>query len=122
VKKLVAPGVTLILSQPARRTTSKHDPWASHAVEFLAWGYDFCASGRWIVYSYFMLKSGSRFLYPTQFFPDYATAQPFLIYWTIYTTADGFTGFFGEGYNYVYRPLAFDKVADSDWADWLADH
>jgi hypothetical protein len=122
VKKLVAPGVTLILSQPARCTTSKHDPWASHAVEFLAWGSDFCASGRWIVYSYFKLKSGSRFVYPTQFFPDRETSQPFLNYWIFYTTADGFTGFFGEGYNYVYRPLAFDKVDDSAWADWLADH
>jgi hypothetical protein len=109
VKKLVAPGVTLILSQPVRLKTSKHDPWPYHAVDFLDWGYDVCASGRWIVFSYFTLKSGFAFIYPTQFFPDYATTQTFLNLWTIYTTADGFTGFFGEGFNFVYRPLAFDK-------------
>jgi hypothetical protein len=79
-------------------------------------------SGRICCAFWVNLIDTQRWVYPTAFFDDPDKFDAFCDYYLTFTTFDGFTGFYGECYNYFYRALAFDKVLYADYGPWLAAH
>jgi hypothetical protein len=122
VKKLVSPGVTLIVSQPAFTTSSRHDPWGAHSAGRPIFNPEYCASGRWIIYFNDDLLDGNNYYYPLKFLDDFLGWTEFQNFMVSYVTWDGITNAQGETYNYVVRAWPFDKILAADWTAWLAAH
>ena len=120
MKKLVAAGTTLIVSHPPLGYGNRHDTWPSHSTMFKGYYGSPTGAGGICCWFWFILKDGSDFVYPTALFGTSAEFYAFYDLSSTFITPDGFIGFFGETYNFVYRPLAFAKMPFADFGAWLA--
>lgn len=119
MKKLGYSGQSLIVKQfvrlPPPWDGRHHDPWPAHAIgEFHTIGSHNCASGLYVLDGQFTLQSTDSFFYPLMldtFEKVEATRQFYLD-----------APFFGENWNFILRPMVFDKVLFADWDAWLAAH
>ena len=118
----MAPGVTLIVAQPAFATSARHDPWPRHARAFNYWGFTNCDSGWWVVYAQFELVDGVEWYYVFDRFLSNIDAVALVNVYYYWTTIDGITGAFGECWNFYYKHLVKEKVFGDDWGAWLAAH
>lgn len=113
----------MIVSQPAFATSGRHDPWPSHAYYFHGAQIFMTASGRFCAdFQFALVHPNTNFDYIVKWFDSYDEGAAWLASYVNFTTADGWTGFYGEWYNYVVRSLAFDKIPDTEMYAWLASH
>jgi len=122
VKKLTSSGQVLITAYAPRGHTRRHDPFPIHGNGLGEWTISNSGSGKYWCAIEWTLKDGSQYYYPSASFTDIESCYAYYLLHTTYTTTDGYTGFFGECYNFIYRPPVMDKVPAAQWLDWLIAH
>lgn len=103
MKKLVAPGVTLIVSQYSFSRGRKFDWWCSHGSFNNDWETEPNSPTDWSLVCSFSLRDGHDYLYSYGHFPSDADAGKFFLAYTNFPSAGGRVGFIGEWYNSVCR-------------------
>ena len=119
--KILTNGVSFIA--PAHRAQHSHkwDHWLQHAFAELENDPMQAASGAWVTYWCWALKSGGVFYYPTFFFTT-QTAAAALNAMVNTPGPNNYLPAFGECYNATWRPAATEKVPHDLWGHWLGTH
>jgi hypothetical protein len=122
VQKLVSANTVLSFSSTRRTPTLSYDLWPAHSTLDWAWSFEDCASGKKIVFMYFGLVGGYGVYYPVAFKGDFTDAYEFLLWAINWQSQNGNLYGLGEWWNFVGRPMVFDKVHEAYWASWKASH
>jgi hypothetical protein len=122
MKKLVAPGVSLITSHPRFGKGRRFQKWHTHSAGALVFPIFGGASGTWYSLLGGTLKDGTYFLWPHFASSDIQKVEQFQESYRTFISANGYVGFQGEWFNCYARGLTFDKFSQADQAAWLAAH
>ena len=123
MKTLTAPGIVLILGgYQFPKNQRKHDFWPKHSVAQDGPGEITGASGQTHIYWYFTLKDGSHWLYITSLSGTLAEIEAFNDAMQLGGVLAAFSGFTGEWFNAVVRPLIAFKIPPDAQEDWILSH
>lgn len=122
MKVITDSGQPLILRRNVTFGGGRHDPFPSHAVLYGGMIWSLCGSGRYVSHIRWTLEDGVAYYYPLAYFPTWQAADAWFYSHLTYRAPSGAVGYLGEWYNFVARPLTFDKVPLADWVAWLAAH
>ena len=100
----------------------RFDPWPSHSPGYALFDSSPCASGQFVANFSVDLVSNDEFFYPIAFFDSDDDCKKFLAGNLLRPYGNGVVGYIGEWFNGSIRAEIFDKIAASDWNDWLQAH
>jgi len=109
MKKLVAPGLTLIVSQYSFSRGRRFDPWCTHGHFDFDWQFNPNSTGAWAVNCSFELSDGHGWGYFYGNFADRDSAVNFFNQAATFPSANGRVGFIGEWFNSVCRGQPTEK-------------
>ena len=109
MKKLVAPGVVLIVRQFGFSRRGKFDPWCTHGHFDFDWQFDTNSTGSWSVVCSFELADGYGWGYNYGDYPNRDAAVNFFNGAATYPSANGRVGYIGEWFNSVLRNQVTEK-------------
>lgn len=119
MKKLVAPGRSLILSQPKFRRGRNFNPWPSHGSSGQNISVGGFADGNWSPYFLTNLKDGSEFFYVAPGELNTPASVAFYYEYTKFVSANGFVGYIGEWYNFSFRATCNMKMTRDEYTAYL---
>ena len=115
MKKLVAPGRTLIVSQPKFSRGRRFDRWHTHAAAVFALGAEpHYLSGASIIFEA-QLKDGSIWVYLRKPGLSQDEAYSLADSYRTFVSANGYVGYVGEWFNYVFRGTLNAKLTPDEW-------
>jgi hypothetical protein len=110
MKKLVAPGVSLIQGGHSFRTAHKFIPWCKSDPTALPGVAVLAGLPGYNAYVACTLKSGQRYAYAFFTAPYNTPCEQYLATFHQYPSANGRVGYFGEWFNYVSRKNVYGKA------------
>jgi hypothetical protein len=109
MKKLVSPGLTLIVSQYSFSRRRRFDPWCTHGHFHSDWETEPYSSHDWALAASFTLSDGHDYLYAWGHFPNESAAAGFFLAYQKFQSANGRVGFIGEWFNSICRGQPTEK-------------
>jgi len=122
MKSLVAGGSVFINSTPRFSRGRRFDWWPKHSIYISNVDVQELDSGGWVCFIVATLTNLQTFYYPSVIVSDEVEAVNIQNDYKTFQSSNQRVGFFGEWYNHTFRANAFDKIASSDWAEWVRTH
>lgn len=115
-------GTRLIKNPGARRIPLLSDPWLTHANSPSGFSFDVTNSGRWFSYFSSLLNDGVIYIFPFYWALDADDADARNGLYQFWAAPNGLVGAPGFYFNFVSRPIVFDKIRDADFSDWKSEN